>query len=309
MSLPHVSVVIPCYNRADTVAEAVQSVLSQDYPALDVIAVDDQSDDGTVAALEAIDDPRVTILSNPGRRGPSPTRNHGVRHSRAAWIAFQDSDDVWLPGKLRRQMERLAEGDFVAAYCGMVVKPDTRPESPALKRYPDPAMQPLEGDILPSLTRNSYISTQMLVVRRDVFDAVGGFDEDLPALVDWELMLRVAQQGPVAFVDDDLVIQRMSDNSITRSSRKRLGAQEYVLDKHAALLARYPGVLAFHHNRVAGGHRMFGDYARAAHHARAALRASPANLRYIAKAAYLSLRALITPGGGLVGGEGKGLSG
>ncbi|WP_424968567.1 glycosyltransferase family 2 protein [Dinoroseobacter sp. S375] len=293
MSAPQVSVIIPCHNREDTVAEAVQSVLDQDFTDLDVIVVDDASTDATMDVVRAMADPRVRVSSNPGPRGPSAARNHGVALTEAPWIAFQDSDDVWMQDKLRQQMARLENSDFVAAYCGMLVKADARPETAVQARFPDPATAPLEGDILPSLTRGSYISTQMLIIRRDVFQAVGGFDEDLRALVDWELMLRVAQQGPVAFVDEDLVVQRMSDNSITRSSQKRLAAQEYVLSKHEALLARYPDALARHHHRIAGGHRMFRNWKAAARHAALAVRATPTNPRYLAYAGYLRCRALL----------------
>lgn len=295
MNSPRVSVVIPCHNRQDTIVEAVRSVLDQDYADLEVLAIDDASTDHTRDVLRTImEDPRVRTGDNSGLRGPSAARNRGVTMSDAPWIAFQDSDDIWLPGKLSAQMARLEGSDFVAAYCGMLVKTDARLETAVEARIPDRTITPLEGDILPSLTRESYISTQMLVVRRDVFDAVGGFDEDLTALVDWELMLRVAQRGPVAFVDADLVVQRMSENSITRSSRKRLGAQEYILAKHRGLLSNYPKSLARHHHRLAGGYRMFADWQTAARHSSEAGKAAPRNIRYRAYAAYLRCRALIS---------------
>lgn len=290
--MSRVSVIIPCHNREDTVAEAVQSVLDQDWPDLEVIAVDDHSADATVAILNGIHDPRLRVAENTGTPGVSVTRNHGVRLSDAPWVAFQDSDDVWLPGKLAKQMARLEGSDCVAAYCGMLVKADTNPQTPVQKRYPDPKIAPLDGDILPSLVRGSYLSTQMLVIRRDVFDRVGGFDEGLQALVDWELMLRVAQEGPVAFVDEDLVVQRMSENSITRSSRKRLDAQATILCKHAALLARYPGVTAYHHHRLAGAYKLAGEFAPATTHAFAAWRADPTRLKYALNVLYLQGRRL-----------------
>nr|WP_296430367.1 glycosyltransferase [Roseovarius sp. BRH_c41] len=289
---PLVSVIIPCFNRETTVHEAVLSVLTQDYDPIELIAVDDNSTDGTIAVLESIDDPRLRILHNSGDRGPSQARNHGIRSSTAPWIAFQDSDDIWLPGKLKRQMDYLQDSDFVAAYCGMLIKKDTHPESPVKYRRPAPETSPLEGDILPSLALENYISTQMLVVRHDILDQIGGFDEALPALVDWELMLRVASLGPVAFIDDDLVVQRMSENSLTHSSKKRLAAQEHILKKHYDLLGRYPGVLAHHHHRIAGGHRALGQYTTAASHGWAAWQAQPGNLRYLFHATYLMLRTL-----------------
>lgn len=293
-SAPRVSVVIPCHNRADTIVEAIRSVLEQTYGDLEVIVVDDASTDDTVAVVEAMGEARVRVAHNPGPRGPSAARNCGVALSDAPWIAFQDSDDIWLPDKLAAQMAQLEDSPFVASYCGMLIKADTQPGTPTQDRVPHPDTAPLSGDILPSLTQGSYISTQMLVIRRDVFDAVGGFDADLSALVDWELMLRVAQEGPVDFVDQDLVVQRMSDNSITRSTRKRLAAQEYVLAKHGSLLARYPGALARQHHRVSGGHRTFGNYRAAADHAAQALKAGPWRLRDALKAMVLRARALVS---------------
>jgi glycosyltransferase involved in cell wall biosynthesis len=275
-----VSVIIPCFNRASTVEEAVRSVLNQSWPDLEAIVVDDGSEDDTFAVVSCIDDPRLRCFRNP-KNGAPAARNHGFAQSKGTWIAFQDSDDIWLPNKLAHQMPRLLDSDFVAAYCGMLVKADAQPETAVHKRYPDPRISPLEGNILPSVIRDSYISTQMLVIRRDVFDTVGGFDESCEALQDWDLMLRIAQVGRVAFIDEDLVIQRMSDNSITRSTGRRLLAQERILAKYTPLIARFPGALAYHHHRLAGGYRRSGQYGKAAHHAQASLKASPFRIRYL----------------------------
>ena len=107
--------------------------------------------------------------------------------------------------------------DFVAGYCGMEI------EGTGETRYvPDPAIPHRSGAILPSLISQSFISPQTLIVRRDLLTKQGGFDEDLKALVDWELMLRIAPEGPVDLVDEPLVVQRFSENSITRSSARRV---------------------------------------------------------------------------------------
>ncbi len=290
---PYVTVVIPCFNREDTVREAVQSVLDQDYPSFDVIAVDDNSTDRTLAILNSISDPRLSVVTNPGKGGPCTTRNFGVAQSNSPWIAFQDSDDLWLPGKLSRQMAVIGASETVAVYCAMVVKNDTNPDSPVLSRYPGPEITHRKGDILPSLIYSSFISTQTAIVRRDVFDAVQGFDEDFPALVDWELMLRVAQKGNVAFIDEDLVIQRLSGNSITRAPIKRLTAQKMILEKHSDLLASYPGAKSFHHARVAGALRQNGDFSGAAEQAMMAWR-SGKNPKHLAVSMFNSLRGYVS---------------
>ncbi|WP_170336041.1 glycosyltransferase family 2 protein [Ruegeria arenilitoris] len=280
-TLPHVSVIIPCRDREDTVIEAVTSVLGQDYPLLNVVAVDDGSTDGTRAALDSIEDDRLCVLSNPGPRGPSATRNYGVKHTDSEWIAFQDSDDLWLPTRLSEQMPQLSSGAFVAGYCGMLVKSDTSPDSPATDRFPRPGTPPLSGNILVSLLHSSFISTQMLIVRRDIFDRVGGFDESLNALVDWELMLRIAQEGPIDYIDSDLVVQRMSANSITHSNPKRVASQQRILELHYDLFSREPAALAKHHHRIAGGLRSLGNWSEARAHSAQAIRMGAAHPRYL----------------------------
>ncbi len=270
-----VSVIIPCRDREATIAEAVQSVLSQDYDVLEVVVIDDGSLDGTLQILAAMSDPRLVVLRNTGAPGPSGARNFGVQRARGDWIAFQDSDDVWLPGRLSRQMGRLTESHNVAGFCGMLIKADTDPNSPVIDRVPDRATGPLPENLLPALLRSSFISTQMLIVRRAVFDEIGGFDEDFPALVDWELMLRVSQQGAVDFLDEDLVIQRMSDNSVTRSVEKRVLAQRLIIRKHKALFDSDTEASALHHRRISGGLRALGNFRDARRHALKALCEQP----------------------------------
>lgn len=287
-ALPHVTVIVPCYNREHEALAAIRSVLDQDYPSFDVIAVDDSSTDDTWAVLGTITAPNFRAIANTRTKGVSGARNAGAGASDAPWIAYQDSDDLWKPGKLRAQMEALVPGD-VAIYCAMEIREgETR-----IGRVPKPSDSHLSGDILPGLTQDSFISTQTVIIRHDVLDTVGGFDEDLNALVDWELMLRVAQHGTVGFVDEELVIQFMSGNSITRSTERRLAAQEHVLAKHSALLARYPGALARHHHRVAGGHRQFGRFKAASRHAGRALGAAPLVPKYWAALVYSLFRALV----------------
>ncbi|MGB3624300.1 MAG: glycosyltransferase [Henriciella sp.] len=285
-SQPRVGVVIPCRDRADTVAEAVLSVLDQDYSNLEVIAVDDGSTDSTVNVLRGIRDPRLRILSNFGTRGPSAARNFGVRHTTAPWIAFQDSDDLWRPARLSRQMPRLASGSWIGGFCGMEVKLGSQIDSPVIDRYPRPGTAPRSSRVLPDLLRNSIVSTQMLILRRDVFELVGGFDETLSALVDWELMLRVAPEGPIDFLAENLVVQRLSPNSITWMSARRVAAQQQVLEKHRDLFATDPKALARHHHRIAGSLRTLGKWHAARAHSAAAMRLFPTRPRYVAAYAW-----------------------
>src|ERR1043166_1854397 len=105
---PLVSVVLPTYNRAHTLARAVRSVLAQSHRHLEIVVVDDGSTDATVALVQklALEDPRVRLVQQ-ANRGPAAARNTGVRQARGEFVAFQDSDDEWLVEKLERQLAAL----------------------------------------------------------------------------------------------------------------------------------------------------------------------------------------------------------
>ena len=277
--MPHVTVVVPCFNRELTIEAAISSVLTQDYPDFDVVVVDDASSDGTVVRLSAIIDERLKVISNSGVKGVSDARNTGVSRAKGEWIAFQDSDDIWLPGKLSRQMNALGDED-VAVYCAMNVIEFDKQQKQIVGRVPEKSSRNYSGDILPGLLWTSLVSTQTLIVRREIFEKVGGFDVNLSALVDWELMLRVAQEGTVKFLDEVLVEQRISPNSITKSSIKRLRAQEYIFEKHEALFQRDPKAFARRAFRISGANRHFGEVEESLRYLRKAISIQPWNLRY-----------------------------
>jgi GT2 family glycosyltransferase len=299
---PSVAVVVPAYNRAATIRPAIESVLRQSWRDLELIVVDDGSTDGTPEAARAIPDPRLRLIETPRNMGASAARNLGIAATRATWVAFQDSDDEWLPLKLEKQMARLlAPGaDHVASYCGMLILDEphdcaNRPAHRLRPRYfPEPEEPTVDGNILHALLRRSLISTQTLVARRDRLLEIGGFDPELPALIDWDCVLRLAPLGSIAFVDEPLVLQRFSSNSITRDRARKLASQIHILKKHAPLFARHPALAARQHYIVAGGHRQAGDIS-AARAALARARAlQPGNPQYWAMELRLAILALTT---------------
>jgi len=350
---PAVSVVLPAYNREASIRLAIDSVLRQSFADLELIVVDDASTDGTRTAAEAVPDPRLRVVAHGENQGASAARNTGVAAARAPWVAFQDSDDEWLPLKLEKQMARLTAprpagaAGFVAAYCGMIVigshldftrpvrgsaqtpssgvEDRARPEggriAPALgggsgairgsrpgknawdggnssprtrvAYVPRSDVAPVEGDIFESLMRTSLVSTQTLVVRRDLMLQVGGFDPEMPALIDWECMLRLAPLGPVACVDEPLVLQRFSENSITRQAVPRARARARAVAKHRERLARHPEALAGLLYAVAGDLRRIGDRAGAARALAEAAALAPARPKIRAMQAYLALLPLL----------------
>ncbi len=199
-SVPLVSVIIPTYNRAETVRRAVDSVLAQTFRDFELIVVDDGSTDNTPQVLEAYG--RKVIPVRQERAGVSAARNRGIARSSGALLAFLDSDDAWKPEKLAVQTAFFQEHQEVLI-CqteetwirnGKRVNPRYRHLKPS-------------GDIfLPSL-KLCLVSPSAVMMRRELFEKVGLFDEDLPACEDYDLWLRVSARYQVHLIDESLIIK------------------------------------------------------------------------------------------------------
>jgi glycosyltransferase involved in cell wall biosynthesis len=198
---PSVSVIIPTHNRAFLVQEALASVQAQTYQDFEIVVVDDGGTDGTAAALAEWRE--VKVLRHSQRRGVSAARNTGIAWARGQWLAFLDSDDLWLPDKLARQVAYLTSRPDVRL-CQTDetwVRRGVRVNKPLSHRK-------VAGRIfLPSLER-CMISPSAAMVHRQLLRDHGGFDENLPAAEDYDLWLRLTWRYEVGLVDAPLVIKR-----------------------------------------------------------------------------------------------------
>jgi glycosyltransferase involved in cell wall biosynthesis len=197
-----VSVVIPAFNRCGFVREAVASVCAQGAGECEIIVVDDGSTDGTAAALENEFGARVRILKTENR-GVAAARNLGVASSHGELIAFLDSDDLWLSGKLAAQTAFFAEHPE-AEICQteeIWVRNGVRVNSCAHHRK-------RSGDIFEPSLRLCLVSPSAVMLRRELFERIGGFDECLPVCEDYDLWLRIARTTPVWLIDQPFVIKR-----------------------------------------------------------------------------------------------------
>ena len=199
---PSVSVIIPTYNRAALVRRAAASALAQTYGAYEVVVVDDGSTDATLEALGPFLS-RIKFLRAPENRGVSATRNLGITAARGEWLAFLDSDDLWLPDKLARQMAYLAAHPETL-WCQteeIWVRRGVRVNPPRSCRK--------EGGriFLRSLER-CLVSPSAAILHRRLLEEHGGFDETLPVAEDYDLWLRLAWRYPVGLLPEPLVIKR-----------------------------------------------------------------------------------------------------
>jgi glycosyltransferase involved in cell wall biosynthesis len=198
---PLVSVIIPTYNRAGLVRQALASVKAQTYRDFEIVVVDDGGTDGTYEALAA--DQELRVQRHPRRRGVAAARNTGVAAARGEWLAFLDSDDLWLPDKLARQI-LLLESQPELLICQTEetwVRRGVRVNKPATHRQ-------VAGRIfLPSL-RRCMISPSAVMLHRRLLQDHGAFDATLPAAEDYDLWLRLTWRYEVGLVDEPLVIKR-----------------------------------------------------------------------------------------------------
>jgi len=217
-----VSVLIPAYNCAATIGEALRSVLEQQgAEALEVIVVDDGSTDGTLEALAPWQD-RVRVLRQ-ANRGPAAARNRALAAAQGEYIAFLDADDLWLPGKLAAQLEYLARHRELKVVYGR------------WERWlPDGSVVPVDdyassdgeihtaasGWIYTGMLLDSMIHSITAMVHREVIDAVGGFDESLRTGEDYDFWLRVTRRFRVAKLARTLARYRIHPHSATAAEQR-----------------------------------------------------------------------------------------
>lgn len=208
-NLPLVSVVIPTYNRAHLIERAVQSVLHQTYPHIELIVVDDGSTDDTADVLARLSDPRLHYIRLPHNIGGGGARNVGLQQSHGKYVSFLDSDDEFLPTMLEKLVALLEQVQQIDRHAGVVYcshyinySYDHLRQRQILSRTP---MN--NGNVLAHIWRGWTYPLSTFLLRRELVVAVGGFDERLPRLQDYELWVRLAQVSPFYTISEPLVIK------------------------------------------------------------------------------------------------------
>ncbi|MBW2604349.1 MAG: glycosyltransferase [Deltaproteobacteria bacterium] len=196
-----VSVIIPTYNRGRIIKEAIDSVLAQDYTEFELIVVDDGSTDHTSEVLDSYGNV-IKVLSQKNK-GVSAARNRGIAEASGKYIAFLDSDDLWLSRKLSVQIEffnqtpdaLICQTEEVWIRNGLRVNPKKRHKKPS-------------GMIFGPSLELCLVSPSAVMIQRSLFDRVGEFDETLPACEDYDLWLRISCRFPIHLIDTPLIIKR-----------------------------------------------------------------------------------------------------
>lgn len=225
---PQVSVIIPSYNAAEYIVEAVKSVADQTFRDWELLVVDDGSSDDTAELVKPfLSDPRIRFFHKPNG-GAASARNYGIARAHADLIAFLDADDYWLPTKLEKQVAALARFPDVGI-CG-TGRTHVSPTGETLREFVNVGFH---GEAFPRLLFAPLADMSMGVVRRCVFDSVGLFDETLRYSEDYEFWLRAGQSFTFHIIPESLVCIRIGYPSTSGSWTAR---REYF---HTYILPRW----------------------------------------------------------------------
>ncbi len=229
-----VSVIIPTYNREKVIERSVRSVLNQTYSNIEVIVVDDGSKDNTEEIVKSINDDRI-IYYKQENGGASKARNTGVKLATSEYIAFHDSDDSWREDKLEKQMNYLMENpQYSMVYCDYLMhKIDGR-------TYAVPGdvnvIGVVEGDMFLTILVNNTIGTPTMVLKKELFDELGGFDESLHCLEDWDFALRFSEFYYIGYIHESLIDVYQQPGSVSTNGRA-------YFDTRCRMIAKYKDVL------------------------------------------------------------------
>lgn len=240
-----VSVILPTYNRSKMLPGAIASVLGQSMGDLELIVVDDASNEDIRGVVEAVSDPRIRYLRRDVNGGAGAARNSGIEVARGAYIAFQDSDDLWLPDKLSSQLS-IFEG--LLDQFGVVTGPKIFYGRDARLRYgpgrisitPD-ALGILDsnGDQVGALLRDNRLSVQCALFRCENLRGFSWFDPCARANEDWELAVRLSQRTRIYEDAAPVLLGMVSQDSISRNRRRQIIGVLRILKNNRVLLERY----------------------------------------------------------------------
>ena len=222
---PLVSVVIPAYNAAATIRRAVDSALAQTYHPIEVIVIDDCSQDATSEVMSTYADERIRLLCLPYNHGAGGVLNPGIAIAEGEYVAFLDADDEWLPEKLAIQipvLERNPRATMINCGCRCVDLSGNTAIDPGT---PPPGVA--KGDLWRTLLAASHVLKSCIVARASALRLVGPFDSRLRTGEDQDMWIRLAMVGEIEFVPDILTVYYGTPGSVTRTHAR--DADRYVL--------------------------------------------------------------------------------
>lgn len=243
---PLVSVVIPVYNRENTLRRSIDSVLNQTYKNIEIIIVDDASTDGSLQLAQDYIPQGVKVIALTQNVGAAAARNVGMKAATGEYIAFQDSDDEWLPDKLKVQIDHMKGCGTQVSFCPYLLVLDDN----LTQIYPsmDKVQMIASGGVRVILNKENVVGTPTIVMHREVMEQIGLFDESFLSFEDYDYFIRISQKYDIGFIEQPLVRVYRTKISLTTNKEVYIKGREMLIAKHRDFLdveSRIKGIMLF----------------------------------------------------------------
>lgn len=236
-----ISVIIPSFNREKTIEYCLQSVLNQTYKPLEIIIVDDCSNDRTIDIINSLNSSIIKVVKLEKNSGAQAARNRGIIEAKGDWIAFQDSDDEWLPNKLEIQIGKALSGNFDVIYCECYVQQGA---SKTLFNTPN-----YELNTYSRLLENQGPTFPGILAKKSSLLEINLLDEKVPSYQEWDTSIRLGKKNKFGFIDEPLYIYHLHEGETISKDKTRdaLGV-EYIVNKHKNDIIAFVGKNAYIHH-------------------------------------------------------------
>lgn len=236
-----VSVIVPVYNRAHLVQETIQSILDQTYQFFEIILINDGSTDRSLAILNDFERkfPEKIRVIDQVNQGQIVARNNGIKIAKGSYIAFLDSDDLWLREKLERQIPLFEPG------VGLVYSGTEIIDEGGQTTRVEPADENMSGDIYPQLLVKNRMTGGTVVVTAEVLDRVGVFSTEFKAAENWDLWLRICKFSQARVVAEPLVKYRIHSDNMSGDTQLMINAKLKIIEKHCDLDSKDPVIARY----------------------------------------------------------------
>lgn len=223
-----ISIIMPTYNRLNTIGDAIDSVIEQSYKNWELIIIDDASTDNTAQLVKSYADNRIRYYKNNKNIGANSSRNRGISYAKGKYITFLDSDCKYKKNKLEEQIDTISYG-YDMVFCSFEYYKDGKC---VIKPIPMEEKDYYDKNLKKILPRNNIIDTSTIFAKRDVFTKVGTFDESMPRLQDYELAIRIVKNTKVKYMESALVENYFTENSISTNHEAYFIAIVQLLKMH-----------------------------------------------------------------------------
>ena len=278
-NMPKVSVIIPTYNRAHLIGRAIKSVINQTYQDFEIIVVDDGSTDNTEEIVKSFNDPRIRYIRHEKNKGEAAARNTGIEAAKGKYIAFQDSDDEWLPEKLYKHMMifKKAKKKIGVVYSGFWKIRNGK------KLYiPSPYVFQKEGNIHKELLKGNFIGMPASVVRKECFTKIGNFDIKIPYLEDWELWIRISKYYEFKYIPEPLVISYYTSGGVNEKSIiVGVNVLNFIINKYHEDFNKHKKILSKHYFSIGLNLCLNNDLRKGRNYIVKAVRMDPFNIKFL----------------------------